>query len=154
MNLDEVLAREAIRHTIASYNKCGDSDDAEGFAGCFTEDGVFDAPSVYHQGREAIRAWKAGSTAFSHGKGGATAAFRVHHLAATQIEFIDGDHARTRTPWLVVTDIGPDHSGVYHDILRREGDRWLIERRAINCLWRAADSCLDVAMVGRRSDLK
>ena len=28
--------------------------------------------------------------------------------------------------WIVITDIGPDHAGVYHDRFRKVGDDWLI----------------------------
>lgn len=144
--IEELLDREAIRHTLVSYNKCGDADDADGYAACFTEDGVINSLVVQQVGRAAIREWKANSTAFTHGPGGKTAPFRIHYLTSSHIEFIDRDHARVRTPWFVVTDIGPDHAGVYNDILRREGDRWLIERREIDTAWRA-----DLSYTGAKS---
>ncbi|MGE0309831.1 MAG: nuclear transport factor 2 family protein, partial [Acidimicrobiia bacterium] len=40
MNNDDLIAREAIRHTLASYHIAGDGNDADGYAAVFTEDGV------------------------------------------------------------------------------------------------------------------
>ena len=151
MTLENLIAREAIRHVLTSYNKAGDANDADGFADCFTEDGIIDAPSFHEEGRENIRTWKASSQVFARGAGGASAAFRVHHISSIHIDLLSADRAETRTAWLVVTDIGPDHSGVYHDAFRREGDRWLIEKRVIDCLWRAEISYIGPETVGRRS---
>lgn len=151
MTDQEVRDREAIRHTLVCYSKCGDADDADGFADCFTEDGSLNAWIIDAQGREAIRAWKANSKAFSHGRDGASSLFRVHHLAESHIAFTDADHARVRTPWLAMTDIGPDHSGLYHDRMRRDGERWRIERRDIEPLWRSDASCVDPGLLGPRA---
>lgn len=140
MTLEEVQAREAIRHTIATYNKCGDEDDARGFADCFTQDGKFESRLGSYDGREAIYAWKAKGTTFSHGPGGTSAAFRVHHITNIHIEMLSQDRAKTRAPWFVITDIGPDHAGIYYDTFRRENGKWLIEKRVVDMLWRAENS--------------
>lgn len=126
ITIDEMLDREAIRHTIASYNKAGDANDADGFAECFTEDGLMRG-LMNVTGREGIREWKSK---------GAAPALRIHYLAASHIEFIDADHAKVRTPWMVVGANGPNHCGLYNDVLRREGDGWLIEDREIDSKWR------------------
>ena len=152
MTLDDLLAREAIRHTLTSYNKAGDADDPDGFAACFTKDGLIDAPSFHHERRENIRAWKTSNQVFSQGISGASAAFRVHHISSIHIDLLSSERAKTRTTWLVVTDIGPDHSGVYHDVFRRDGARWLIEERVIDCLWRAERSYIAPETVNRRAD--
>ncbi len=60
MTLDELLAREAIRDTMAQYNVSGDRLKVEEFAACFTEDGILQserAPGDFifrHVGRAAI----------------------------------------------------------------------------------------------------
>jgi len=146
---EELLAREHIRHTLASYNKSGDADDADGFAACFTEDGILASTAYSFEGRNAIRAWKQGNKAlFGGGANGPQAAFRVHHITSVQIQLLDPNRARTRTPWLVITDRGLDHSGIYYDKFRRAGDRWLIEKRIIDLLWRAENSCIPSNLVG------
>lgn len=152
MTVDELIARESIRHTLASYNKAGDADDADGFADCFAHDGIMDAPSFYHEGRDAIRAWKASNSVFAGGTG-KVALFRVHHISSIHIDLISADAARTRTAWFVVTDIGPDHAGVYHDEFVRHGERWLIGKRVIDTLWRAENSYIGPEIVGCRSGL-
>ena len=64
MTLDELLAREAIRDTMAKYNVSGDRLKAEDFAACFTEDGIIQserAPGDYifrYVGRVAILEWQ------------------------------------------------------------------------------------------------
>ena len=151
MTLDELIAREEIRHTLATYNKSGDADDADGFAACFTEGGVFDATGAYLEGREQIRAWKASHQLFSGGASGATAAFRVHHLTCIHIELLSPETARTRTGWIVITNNGVDHSGIYHDRFRRVGERWLIEKRVIDNLWRSEHSFISPEIIGCRS---
>ncbi len=72
-------------------------------------------------------------------------------LSNSHSEFVSADRAKVRTPHLVVTDIGPDHFGVYFDDFRREGDRWLIEKRVIDCIWRAENSYISPEWVGSRS---
>lgn len=146
MTTDELIAREAIRHTLTAYNKAGDEDDAEGFAACFTEDALMQSVAFRHEGREAIRQWKAAASVFK--ATGRTAGFRVHHISSIHIELTSPEEAKVRTCWFVVTDIGPDHSGLYHDRFRRVGERWLIEERLIDMVWRAEDSFVAANMLG------
>ena len=72
MTLEELVAHEEIRRTLATYNQAGDGDDPEGYAGTFTEDALFEAPGFRHEGRAAILAWKRDHRIF------AGAAFRAH----------------------------------------------------------------------------
>ena len=64
MTLEDLLAREAIRDTLAKYNVSGDRLKVDDYAECFTEDGVIQserAPGDFifrYEGREAIRAWQ------------------------------------------------------------------------------------------------
>ncbi|MGO8712218.1 MAG: nuclear transport factor 2 family protein [Rhizomicrobium sp.] len=63
MTLDELFARESIRHTIASYNMAGDRLRVDDFVAVFTEDAVFETDGVAEKdafrnmGRDAIRNW-------------------------------------------------------------------------------------------------
>jgi hypothetical protein len=41
---------------------------------------------------------------------------------------------------VVLTDIGPDHSGTYSDTFCARGRRWLITHRRIRLDWRSHDS--------------
>lgn len=148
MDLEELLAREQIRHTITTYNRCGDNDDADGFAGCFTEDGFFEGAGLQLRGRSAIRAWKASGVVFKNNPSGRTAPFRVHHVSSINIEMLSETEAEVRSCWFVVTDIGPDHSGIYFDRFQRTDGRWLIKERIVDNLWRAEKSYISPDIVG------
>src|SRR3977135_1399081 len=54
VTLDEMLAREAIRATMARYTNAGDKADYEDLVPCYAEDGVFEFSAGRWEGREAI----------------------------------------------------------------------------------------------------
>ena len=63
MTLDEMLAREGIRQTMAAYTAAGDRLREDEFIAVFTEDAVLESEGVperdlfRYAGREAIREW-------------------------------------------------------------------------------------------------
>jgi hypothetical protein len=146
MTLDEMLARESIRQTMAAYTMAGDRLRTEEFVAAFTEDGILETEGVAqedlfrYQGREALRAWMdrwkipAGAAPVHQ------SSFIRHHLATCQIELTGPETAKTRTYWTAYTSLGPDHCGVYVDDFRKVGDRWLIAHRRIREDWRRPDS--------------
>jgi 3-phenylpropionate/cinnamic acid dioxygenase small subunit len=146
MTLDELLAREAIRKTMAAYTMAGDRLREEEFVAVFTEDAILETEGVpendafRYEGREAIRGWisrwrKPAGEAPVH-----QASFIRHHLSTCHIEFSGAEAARTRTYWVAYTDLGPDHGGYYVDDFRKVGDAWLIAHRRIRMDWRRGDS--------------
>ena len=147
MTLDDLLAREAIRATMARYNTAGDRLRVDEFADCFTEDGIIESEHVSGEqtfrsvGREAIRAWqrrwlsREPSQDTVHG-----ASFVRHHLATCRIDLTAPDAATARTYWSAWTDIGPDHAGYYLDSFRKVGDDWLIAHRRVRLDWQADGS--------------
>ena len=144
MTLDDLLAREAIRETMAKYNHSGDSLRAEDFAACFTEDGILESASeggFRYASRAEILAWQSGwrdgPPTDETPRG---AAFVRHNLTTCRIELTGPDSAKARTYWLVVTDVGPDHSGVYSDVFRKVGEDWLIAHRRVKTEWWAENS--------------
>ncbi|MGE3328473.1 MAG: nuclear transport factor 2 family protein [Acidimicrobiia bacterium] len=134
MNNDDLIAREAIRHTLASYHIAGDGNDADGYAAVFTEDGVVRAGGMEIAGREQLREWKAARTKVL------TAAFVRHNLTTCKIDLTGPDSATGRAYFFVVTDVGPDHCGTYDDEYRKVGDEWLIASRNVDMLWLSPDS--------------
>jgi hypothetical protein len=48
--------------------------------------------------------------------------------------------AKGRAYFMVMTEVGPDHSGYYSDEYRKVGDEWLIAYRKVWIDWRAKDS--------------
>lgn len=150
MTLDELLAREGIRHTMASYTMAGDRLRTDEFVAVFTEDAVFESDGVpeadafHYEGRQAIREWidrwlrqAKDPSAPTH-----QASFVRHHLATSKIELTGPQAAKARTYWVAYTDIGADHCGYYIDTFRKVGDRWLIAQRKVRLDWRSPDSLM------------
>lgn len=147
MTLDEMLAREGIRRTMADYTIAGDRLREADFLAVFTEDAVLESEGVpardlfRYEGRAAIGEWIGRWRAPREGVARThQASFIRHHLATCHIELTGPDEARARTYWTAWTDIGADHAGFYLDEFRKEGDRWLIRHRRIRLDWRAQDS--------------
>jgi hypothetical protein len=144
LTLDDLLAREAIRDTMAKYNHSGDSLRAEYFAACFTEDGVLESASqggFHYASRAEILAWQSSwrdRPASAETPRGAK--FVRHNLTTSRIELTGPESAKGRTYWVVMTDIGPDHCGVYTDQFRKVGGEWLISHRRVRTDWWAEKS--------------
>lgn len=153
MDLEEVLAREAIRHTMARYTHAGDRLRVDDFVAVFTEDGILqsegvpDTDSFHYRGRSEIASWltrwteRADDAAPTHG-----ASFVRHHLSTSLIEFTGPGEARARTYWTAYTDIGPDHCGLYLDQFRQTDDKWLIAHRRVRLDWRSPESLFTTAI--------
>lgn len=156
MTPDELLDREAIRQTMASYTMAGDRLKTDEFLSVFTDDAILETDGVPEQdafryaGREQIRGWftrwrKPPSEAPVH-----QAAFIRHHLSTCHIEFTGAETAKARTYWVAYTDIGPDHCGCYLDAFRKEQGRWLIAHRRIRLDWRSEKSLYMTAVTRTR----
>lgn len=154
MTLEDLLAREAIRDTMAAYTTAGDRLKIDDFVACFTDDAVIESEHVpearafRYEGRAAIRAWQERWLAGAGGTHGAT--FVRHHLSTSKIDLGGGDTARARTYWVAWTDIGPDHAGYYLDRFRKEGETWLIAHRRIRMDWEAPNSLFGDAVNNSR----
>jgi 3-phenylpropionate/cinnamic acid dioxygenase small subunit len=153
MTLDELLARESIRKTMANYTMAGDRLRVDDFTAVFTEDAVFESEGVpdtdafHYEGRDAMREWLSRWTR----PGGAAqrthqATFVRHHLSTSQIELTGAQTARARTYWVAYTDIGADHGGYYLDTFRKTGDEWLIAHRKVRMDWRSPESLFTTAI--------
>jgi hypothetical protein len=157
MTLEELLAREAIRDTMAKYNAAGDRLKVDDYAACFAEDGIMEAQhanpdlAFRYEGREAIRAWQARWLERTlAGEKVHEASFARHHLTTCNIDLTGPDTARARTYWIAWTDIGPDHAGLYLDSFRKVGDQWLIAHRLVREDWRSPHSLFGGAVGNSR----
>jgi hypothetical protein len=135
MSLDEVIAQAEIRQTLVNYNIAGDLQRKEEAAVQFSEDGVLKYAGVMARGRQEILAVLKGNAATRHG---VTPVVR-HNLTTSSI-VVKGDEATARTYFLVVTDQGPSHQGIYMDRLRKVEGRWLIAEREVTVDWQAPAS--------------
>lgn len=124
----ELLARECIRDTVARYNHAGDAGRFDTMVECFTADGqlVVVGDGEPHRGHRALRA-------FFSGVGDAAPGFTHlrHCVTNLLIEIADPSEAVARSYFQVITDIGLDHWGRYHDRFVPVDDRWLLARRSV-----------------------
>ena len=156
MTLEELLARESIRKTIANYTMAGDRLRIEDFVAQFTEDailesdGVVESDAFHYRGRQAMREWFGRWSQPATADKTHQATFVRHHLSTMQIELTSEDRARARTYWVAYTNIGPDHAGYYLDEFQRvEGD-WLIAHRKVRMDWRSPHSLFTTAIAHSR----
>jgi hypothetical protein len=139
MNLEEMLAREAIRYTLELYNKASDTAAYEIHHQVFHPDAVFEVQGQGElKGPDAIiavlRAAAERRGAFEPGN------FQRHNLTTTMIEFTGSTSAKVVTYIIVVTELGIDHCGRYDDEFVRHEDRWLIMQRRATMEWSRPDS--------------
>lgn len=134
MDAREVAAREAIRHTIASYTAYADRGRFAEVAALFAADGVLEVVGIggaRADGRDAVRAFLEGVG--DDVRGGAPPPGRMqHHVASTWIDLETPDRASASSYFTVMTAAGVDHWGRYRDRLVRVGDRWLFAHRRVD----------------------
>ncbi|BBY36906.1 hypothetical protein MMAN_10400 [Mycobacterium mantenii] len=142
MEMWELVARERIRDTLASYNWSGDAGRLDGLAATFCVDGILEIRDFEPlRGRSEIAAFLDGVT----GKVAAEAAVKPivrHNVANVLFTEVTPGQARVDSYFTVVTHIGLDHSGRYRDVLVPEGDSWLIKHRKVSIDWAAPDSAM------------
>jgi hypothetical protein len=161
VTLEELLARESIRQTMANYTMAGDRLRVDDFVAVFTEDAVLESDGVpesdafRYEGRQAVGEWlsrwsQSGSQPAQSATQAHQATFVRHHLSTSQIELTGSDTARARTYWVAYTDIGPDHAGYYLDSFRRVDDSWLVSHRKVRLDWRSPQSLFTTAVARSR----
>ena len=129
------LDYEEIRQLLARYNFAIDLGDADGWADCFTEDGVFECSGLpegnplggRYEGAAALLAYAKGHSAIYKG--------RARHWN-WNLE-IDGDgESATMRCYLLALSVGKPpavkgSSGIYRDQLVKQNGRWLFAERQI-----------------------
>lgn len=127
--------RAAIEDLQARYLFALDWFDADGYAECFTEDGVLDWAFGTTVGREAIREearTMKGKMAQVFGEG-----IKLRHFVTQVAITVNGDTAQSRAYWFEAMNNGPDGEpkmgtfGHYEDECVRVDGRWLFARRKI-----------------------
>jgi hypothetical protein len=131
MTLEELIAREAIRDTLAIAARAGDHLIVEDYVGCFTPDGILEfGDRLHNAGHDEIRAWVESAKRHEAKRG-----LMRHSVTATQIALDGTQGAHVRSYYHVYTDIGPDHFGWYDDRFAPHGARWLIKHRIVGVDW-------------------
>ena len=127
----ELVAREAIRETVASYAHHADSGRLEAFADLFAVDGVLEVRGEEPvRGREAIRSYL-GDVAVDLASASTVPIIR-HHVSNLTIEVVSPISARGACYFLAVTGHGVDHWGRYRDRYTADGDRWCFAHRFVS----------------------
>ncbi len=139
MTVEELLAREEIRHIMAVYNTAGDSLRIDEFTAVFTEDAELVTAHLEFRGREAIKNGLFGSVSESASES-RRPTFVRHNLTTSKITLESDQAARGRTYFQVITDIGLDHAGIYLDEFRKEDQGWKIARRVVRTEYTADNS--------------
>lgn len=133
---EEAHARTQIQYAMATYALGVDSSDIDLILEAFAPDGVLNARGDARKGHAEIRAFY--ETALADGiatkKAGSRRLLR-HNLTTSRVVIESADRARGETYFIVMTEFGPDHSGIYTDVFSRHGDRWLLQDRKIAVEW-------------------
>jgi uncharacterized protein (TIGR02246 family) len=114
----------AIRVLTARYNRAADEQDLEGFAACFTDDGIFEIEGlVTLQGCEAVKGMIA------------NLAFPTHHMTTDPVIEVDGDRATQTCSFVLFGRREGDNqmqvltTSRYEDDLVRTPDGWRFAKR-------------------------
>src|SRR3954470_19942522 len=124
MDVDDLIAREAVRDLVARYNGYGDSGRFAELAGLFAADAVMEIVQlngalVRHEGRDAIGQIFSRVSDRVSGRRGDTRSYIRHTTATHVIDLVDADHARGRLYFVVFMPHGLDHWGRYADEYER-----------------------------------
>jgi hypothetical protein len=141
----ESLVRESVRQTISSYNFATDKGDLDAMSLCFTLSGslkIRDDPPLI--GRADIvsgltRTLQKGSEGMRRHR---TPMYVHHHVSSTHFELVSESEVKARSYFAVLTSIGLDHWGRYHDRFVPEHGHWLLASRSIRVDGFAQESLL------------
>jgi 3-phenylpropionate/cinnamic acid dioxygenase small subunit len=130
MELWQLVAREHIRETIASYAHLVDSGRFDDVVALFTTDGALEVQNGESaRGHDGLRAF---FTGVGRDLADASAVPMIRHNTSNlSINLVSETEATARCYFLAVTEHGLDHWGRYRDRLVRADDRWLFAHRSV-----------------------
>ena len=148
MDLEELIARESIRDTVARYNSNGDSGRLDQMMELFAEDATMQVEDGDpYEGRAAIRGFfESAVTGFKDVPGPVL----VRHSVTTHVIEVTGpDTATGRAYYTVFLADGPDHWGRYLDEYKRIDGAWRFAKRRVTTDGRVPGGWAD-----RRRDIR
>lgn len=150
-SLTEVEDKLAIQELLARYNFAINFGDVEGWANCFTEDGIFECPFGIFKGYAALRKYVSDRTAERQG-------LPLRHMNTNIIIDVQGDHASARC-YLLLMQAAPEGlklltTGVYQDELRKIKGSWRFSHRNVKLDSKAWGSQVFPESYLRRSELE
>jgi uncharacterized protein (TIGR02246 family) len=117
------VSENAVRRTLVEYCQTLDDGRFDEWIDLFTTDIVFTVMGQRLEGRGPLREFIEPTQ---------QADARGRHMLSEPLIDIDGDAARVTTDYAFISrDDRVTSSGRYHDVLRKEPDRWRIARREI-----------------------
>jgi len=133
VDLDDLIAREAIRDLVARYNANADAGRFAEVVELFTEDAVIELPGEVIEGRDAIHAMFRDVRVQVHSAAVPGTTPHLRHFTATQqIDVVDAEHAISRSYFQVLMPEGLDHWGRYVDDLVCTEEGWRFARRRVD----------------------
>jgi hypothetical protein len=135
--IDEAVAREAIRDLVARYNSYSDSGRFEPLFGLFAPDAVMETGDLggeftRYDGLEEITRIFTGAQDRVRSRPDSESPAYIRHFTAThQIDLIDTDHATGRLYFAVLMTHGLDHWGRYIDRYVRFDGGWKFAHRKV-----------------------
>jgi ketosteroid isomerase-like protein len=115
----------AIQQLYARYNHAIDFGDGDGWAACFTPDGVFNGGQGPQQGTDALKAFA----------GGFASRMKARHWNTNLVVEGSGDTANGKC-YLMLMNLAdgkatPLVTAVYHDELKKTGGEWKFTSRSV-----------------------
>jgi len=149
MTLDEMLAREAIRHIISVYANAVDRGGFDEVTATFAKDGIYEPmPGQVLTDHVQIKQFLSG-LARDFGNYAKTSGLTLwlrHQITSSRIEFETADRAKGWTSFLAMGPSGLDHAGTYSDRFVHRDERWLFAQRKITIYWYAPTSAIPTAL--------
>lgn len=131
MQLNDLLAREAIRDLVARYNAYGDSGLFDRLMELFAPDATLEiSPGTYH-GHDEIRSVFTGTRDHARQTSADRPPYLRHCTATHQIDLVDESTATGRCYFSVLTRVGLDHWGRYIDEYRMTDGEWRFAHRRV-----------------------
>ncbi len=142
--LDRLESEQAIRETMVRYAQTLDYGDSDGWAACYTADGVFDVrrrgePLFRHQGSQAL-------AAFAEGHTSAPAVYHKHVLGLPSITLSEDGTSATASAYFMMVHESPDGPQVL--VFGRYLDEFA---RSAEAGWQLAVRVVDMEDVGTRT---
>jgi hypothetical protein len=133
VDLDELMAREAIRDLVARYNAGADGGRFDEVVPLFAPDAVMEIPNETLTGRDEIEGmFRRTQQRVLDAKPSPGARQYIRHFTATlQIDVEGPDEARSRCYYQVIMAHGLDHWGRYIDRYRRVDGVWRFAHRKV-----------------------
>jgi uncharacterized protein (TIGR02246 family) len=122
----DLMDREEIRQLMYRYGHTWDNFDTQGWAGVFTDDGIYwEGGGPIITGREALVSYAQDTAPRFSGR---------FHIVANQLVEVEGDKAKAHSYFLIVEGLTPCLSGTYDDDVVRTPGGWRFAKRVVTVL--------------------